>query len=211
MLWRRAWHRNDHRAALNYRRLIISALTVSACCLSGCAAKKPISVVVERATTVASSPSIATPVPDSRELVGPGPVESNATIVAHVDGDTVRIALSDDSEETVRLIGIDTPETKRPNSPVDCFGPEASAFTEALLPVGTRVALELDVEERDQYGRLLAYVRRASDGLFVNEALAEQGFAQTSTYPPNVAYTDRFIAAVSLAREQGRGLWAACQ
>ncbi len=74
----------------------------------------------------------------------------------------------DGRKEKVRLIGIDTPETKKPDTPVQCFGPEASAYTAALVPVGTKVHLERDAEARDVYGRLLAYVYRADDGLFVN-------------------------------------------
>ena len=71
-------------------------------------------------------------------------------------------------DERVRLIGIDTPETVDPRKPVQCFGKEASDHTKALLPAGTAVRLERDAEARDRYDRLLAYVYRASDGLFVN-------------------------------------------
>jgi micrococcal nuclease len=140
-------------------------------------------------------------------------------VVSVADGDTIRVRLNntntgnnpDPAEESVRLIGIDTPETKRPNSPVECFGPEATNFTTALLPAGTAIRIERDVEQRDQYGRLLGYVFRAADGLFVNEALARHGFAQQLTYPPNVAYADRFSAAVGIARDQQLGLWSRCE
>ena len=132
------------------------------------------------------------------------------TVERVVDGDTVVVHLGG-RDEHVRLIGIDTPETVDPRRPVQCFGKEASNRTKALLPKGTAVRLERDVEARDRYGRLLAYVYRVEDGTFVNLALAEEGYAQSLTIPPNVAYADRFAAAVADARRAGRGLWGACQ
>ena len=126
-----------------------------------------------------------------------------------VDGDTIAVRL-DGRTEKVRYIGMDTPETVKPNSPVECFGKEASAHAAELLPDGTPVRLVLDVEERDRYDRVLAYVYRADDGLFVNLAMATDGYAGVLTYPPNVAHTDQFRAAVADARSAGRGLWAAC-
>jgi micrococcal nuclease len=179
-----------------------------------CASQPSLTVVVERATTAPPRPTPTAAntdsVTDPTLITGPGPVAANATVSAEVDGDTIRVTLADGSSETIRLIGIDTPETKKPGSPIGCFGPEASHFTAALIPVGTPLALELDVEQRDRYGRLLAYVRRASDGLFVNETLASYGYAMVLTYPPNVAYADRFVEAVATARDQGRGLWVKC-
>ena len=83
-----------------------------------------------------------------------------------------------------RLLGIDTPETVHPERPVECFGPEASARTAALVPPGTAVRLERDVEARDRYDRVLVYVFRAADGLFVNRALVEEGYARTLWIPP---------------------------
>jgi micrococcal nuclease len=130
-------------------------------------------------------------------------------IVRVVDGDTVVARLAG-GDEKVRLIGIDTPETVDPRKPVQCFGKEASDRTKALLPPGTAIRLERDVEARDRYGRLLAYVYRVSDGTFVNLALAEEGYAQPLTIPPNVAYTARFSAAAAAARAAHRGLWGAC-
>jgi micrococcal nuclease len=135
---------------------------------------------------------------------------ANATVDRVVDGDTIRIVAAGGRSERVRLIGIDTPETKDPRRPVQCFGKEASAFTTKLLPRSTRVRLVRDVEGRDRYGRLLAYVYRASDGLFVNLALADGGYARALTIPPNVAHVDEFLAAVRTAREQARVLWGRC-
>ena len=127
-----------------------------------------------------------------------------------VDGDTVVLQRHGAPDETVRLLGIDTPETKRPNTPIQCFGPEASTFTKRLLPAGTRVRIVRDVEARDRYGRLLAYVYRADDGVFVNLELARQGFAVPYTYPPNIAHADLLVAAAAEARDAGRGLWGTC-
>src|SRR5829696_5408219 len=85
-----------------------------------------------------------------------------AAVVAHlVDGDTLDVRLAGGGEERVRLIGIDTPETKKPGSPIECFGPEASAHLAELVPVGTAVRVLRDVEARDVYGRFLAYLFRA--------------------------------------------------
>jgi len=139
-------------------------------------------------------------------------VQANAEVVRIVDGDTLVVVLADDgAEERVRLIGIDTPESVKPGTPVMCFGKEAGAHLEQLVPPGTAVRLERDVEARDRYDRLLAYVYRASDGEFVNLRMATDGFADQATYPPNVAYVEQFGAAVRSAREAGTGLWSACE
>ena len=133
-----------------------------------------------------------------------------ATVERVVDGDTIVLAFSS-GEETVRLIGIDTPETVKPNSPVECFGPEASERTKYLLPAGTRVRVERDLEARDRYGRLLVYLRRVDDGLFVNESLVVEGFATPLRIEPNVAYADSFARAADDARGRRLGLWAVCE
>jgi len=134
---------------------------------------------------------------------------ANATIDRVVDGDTI-VAIIDGQREKVRLIGIDTPETVKPDSPVECFGPEASAFTKSLLPEGTPIRIERDVEARDKYDRLLGYIYRADDGLFVNLEIIAKGYANLLTYPPNVAHVEEFKAAATAAREADLGLWAGC-
>jgi micrococcal nuclease len=123
-----------------------------------------------------------------------------------VDGDTVEVRFRGRTID-VRLIGIDTPETVDPTQPVGCYGKAASNFTTARV-LGERVRLEFDVEHTDRYGRTLAYVW--IDGRLFNEVLVRQGFASVSTYPPNVTYVDRFLAAQRVAREQERGLWGGC-
>jgi len=140
---------------------------------------------------------------------GSSATPGSATVVRVVDGDTVVLSF-DGRDERVRLIGIDTPESVKPDSPVECLGPEASAFTTSLLPEGTQVLVERDVEARDDYGRLLAYVTRVDDGLFVNLEVVRRGFAEPLTIPPNVAHADDFVAAARLARDDDLGLWALC-
>ncbi len=134
---------------------------------------------------------------------------ANATVVRVVDGDTVQVDI-DGRREKLRLIGIDTPETVKPDTPVQCYGPEASAFTKQLLPEGTAVRIERDVEARDDYGRLLGYVYRADDGMFVNLEIVAQGYAVLLTFPPNVAHVDEFVAAARAAERANLGLWGAC-
>lgn len=140
---------------------------------------------------------------------GATPFATEPTVIDVVDGDTidVRIGLR---RERVRLLGIDTPETKDPRKPEQCFGRQASEHTADLLPGGTIVRLEADLEERDTYGRLLAYVWRASDGLFVNLALIQGGFADILSIAPNTAHADEFRAAMTIARSAPVGLWATC-
>ncbi len=110
-------------------------------------------------------------------------------------------------EVDVRFIGIDTPESVAPDQPVECFAEQASGYTESRIQ-GRTVRLEFDVERRDRYGRTLAYVW-IGDELF-NETLLAEGYAVVTTFPPNVRYVDRFVAAQRSAREGGRGLWGAC-
>jgi micrococcal nuclease len=129
-------------------------------------------------------------------------------VVKVVDGDTIHVQLAG-GREKVRYIGVDTPETKDPRRPVQCFGRQASDFN-ARLVGGERVRLVRDIEARDRYGRLLAYVYRARDGLFVNAELARLGYAQPLSIPPDVRFAGRFAALAREAREEGRGLWAAC-
>ena len=141
------------------------------------------------------------------------PDGANGEVVGHVDGDTLDIAFEVDGRaviERVRLIGVDTPETKKPNTPVECFGPEASARLATLVPIGSYVVADRDVEARDDYGRLLAYVRRADDGVLVNETLVREGFARTLFIAPNLTLESVLRAAERSARAERRGLWSAC-
>ena len=138
------------------------------------------------------------------------PAMAGPASVAHVvDGDTVDVRIGGEVER-VRLLGIDTPETVKPRTPVQCYAREASARTKALLPKGTPIRLVRDVEPRDAYGRLLAYVYRAGDGLFVNLTLAREGYAAPLPFRPNLAHAGELGAAVDAAQAAGRGLWGRC-
>ena len=135
--------------------------------------------------------------------------QGTATVTRVVDGDTLVVKIGGRSE-SVRMIGIDTPESVKRDTPVECFGREAAARTRELLPEGSTVRLMRDVEERDDYGRLLVYVYRAGDGMFINLALVSDGFAEAKSYPPNVARNDELKQAASEAKAARRGLWGAC-
>lgn len=135
--------------------------------------------------------------------------EGTAVVVKVVDGDTLDLDLSG-STVRVRLLGIDTPETVDENRPVQCFGHEASSYLAQLLPRGSTVRLERDVEARDRYGRLLAYLYRIDDGLFVNAALIEGGYATTLSIAPNTMRTRDFEVLRVQAQRDKRGLWGAC-
>ena len=125
-----------------------------------------------------------------------------ARVTKVTDGDTIHLG----GLGSVRLIGIDTPEVY---GGVECFGRKASNFAKRLLPLGTRVRYRVGVEERDRYGRLLAYVW-LPDGRMVNRVMVEKGYAQPLTIPPNVEFADAFRAAARAARQAGLGLWQAC-
>lgn len=133
-----------------------------------------------------------------------------ATVVHVVDGDTVDLRFGGGGTERARLLGIDTPETVKPDTPVECFGPEASARTKALLAPGTPVLVQRDEEARDRYGRLLVYVWRRSDGLFINSSLVADGFARTLSIAPNTAHRIDLSTASAAASAAGFGLWTAC-
>jgi micrococcal nuclease len=125
-----------------------------------------------------------------------------------VDGDTIHVSLAG-RDEAVRYIGMDTPESKKPGTPVQCYALAASTANRRLVE-GRRVRLRFDVERRDRYGRLLAYVYRRPDGLFVNAELVRRGFARQLTIPPDVAHAALFGRLARAARHAGRGLWARC-
>ena len=129
---------------------------------------------------------------------GPGDA-AEARVTKHTDGDTLWLS----GIGKVRLIGVDTPEVF---GGVECFGRRASAFVERTVPLGATVRYRLGVEERDRYGRALAYVW-LEDGRFLNRLLVARGFALPLTVPPNVEYEELFVRASERARDAGRGLW----
>jgi micrococcal nuclease len=131
-----------------------------------------------------------------------------ATVVQTIDGDTIVARVSTGRELTIRLLGVDTPETHHPHKPVECFGPEAEAYTRARL-LGREVALEYDVERNDIYGRTLAYV--LLDGHRFNDELLQLGYARLLVIPPNGDHARTMLREVVTARAAKRGLWNACE
>lgn len=133
-----------------------------------------------------------------------------ATVTRVVDGDTVVVRIPEppagfSASERVRLIGIDTPESVRPGTPVQRFSLEASAYTRRQL-LGRGVVLSFDRELRDRYGRLLAYIH-FEDGVFFNAKIIEDGYAYAYTRYP-FRYMDEFRELERRARREKRGLWA---
>lgn len=130
--------------------------------------------------------------------VPPDGPTARCTVERIIDGDTIQCR----EHGRVRLLMIDTPElSQRP------WGQHARAALAAMLPVGSTALLELDVQPRDRYGRILSYVYD-SDSRMVNEVLLRAGYALVAVVPPNVKHVDRLRQAAAAAREAGRGLWS---
>lgn len=209
------------RATVALASLLACALLLPACVATTTdGTTTPEQPAVTRAPQVSPGSSVSptessldTSAVDAAQFTAPSDL-TPAAVTRITDGDTIRVRVPDGSEIKVRLIGVDTPEVYRTPEP---FGAEASAFTKAHLPVGSRVWLEFDTERFDRYGRTLAYVWTASpddrsdaqvrEKMF-NAQLALDGYASQMTIPPNVAYAENFSAYVREAREAQRGLWA---
>ena len=168
------------------------------------------SVTRSPSTTALPSTAAASPV-SSFSSVGSALRPVGATEVARVvrvvDGDTLVIDRGY-GDERLRYIGVDTPESVKPDSPVEFMGREASAANAALVE-GREIILERDVSETDQYDRLLRYawLREGDAWLMVNLELVRRGYAQVATYPPDVRWTDELRSAERAARDAGDGLW----
>lgn len=135
---------------------------------------------------------------------------ASARLERVIDGDTI-VAQVDGRAERIRYIGVDTPETVKPNAPVQCFGPQAHDLNARLVGrEGAQLTLRFDRELRDRYGRLLAYVFRTGDGLFVNARLIQVGAARTLAISPNTSHAAQLSELQHAARSAGRGLWGAC-
>lgn len=130
-------------------------------------------------------------------------------MLAVIDGDTIDVDLGG-RRATVRFIGIDTPEKTGGYLPAECGGDAATRRTSELLPPGTDVLLQRDDELYDRYDRLLAYVYRADDGLFVNRYLVLDGYAATMHFEPNTHHRAVLDAAQTDARAGNRGIWSDC-
>ena len=132
--------------------------------------------------------------------------DSAYKVVRVIDGDTVKIDYNGKATN-VRLIGVDTPETVHPNKPVEAYGKEASNFTKNLL-LGESVYLRFDIDKTDKYGRLLVYLYRAPDGLFVNLEIVRQGYGHAYTQFP-FKHMELFRHYGNRARTAGKGLYGA--
>jgi micrococcal nuclease len=165
---------------------------------TGCAPVAP------AATPALSSLAPASPAPAS---LAPAGALEEASVIRVVDGDTL-IVDRGTGEERLRYIGVDAPESVRPDTPVEFYGREASAANTALVD-GATIWLETDVSDRDRFGRLLRYawLRDGDAWTLVNRELVRQGFAQAVSFPPDVRWQDELRAAEREARDAGRGLW----
>ena len=162
--------------------------------------------IAESASTSSAGALGSTPVATISDQDSLAP---NATVDRVVDGDTI-VADINGTRERVRLLGIDTPESVAETRPDQCYGVEASDYLKALLPKGTEITLIRDKEVRDQYDRLLAYVIRSDDQLFVNLDLLLQGYAGVLIYSPNDYYEALFTEAENTAIRGDMGLWGVC-
>jgi micrococcal nuclease len=133
-----------------------------------------------------------------------------ATVTTVIDGDTIEVEMAG-RRHRVRLLGVDSPESVHPELPEQCYGKEATEGLSRLLPPGSEIIIERDVELHDRYQRLLLYVYRRPDGLFVNRWLVEQGLAEAVFYPPNVHFRPEIQRARQQARAARRGLWGHCE
>ena len=151
-------------------------------------------------------------------LASPLHAQQTTTVTRIVDGDTLKVFYLE-GEESIRLIGIDTPESrvnkktkkdaKRSGQDIEtiiAMGKRATEYVESLVKPGGLITIEFDVQERDRYKRLLGYVY-LSNGKMLNEEIVKAGYASVMTIPPNVKYKDRFLKAYQEARESKRGLW----
>ncbi|OGY08191.1 MAG: hypothetical protein A2700_00330 [Candidatus Blackburnbacteria bacterium RIFCSPHIGHO2_01_FULL_44_64] len=162
-----------------------------------------------------NQPSPPTTLLDNKTQTTPAPAPSTDPpndpstflVTRVIDGDTIEIqeSYSPEQRRRVRYIGIDTPETVHPDKEVECFGREAKAENERLV-LGKNIKLEKDISETDKYGRLLRYLW--VENVFINDFLVRQGYAKSSTYPPDIKYQSQFSQAEKEARDQSRGLWA---
>lgn len=194
--------------------IILIALALLFFIFSGKNAPQPETQVISSFVTGVPTTIVITPTNPVPTGAGPStiPLVSPSTLPNHkgtgvkvinvVDGDTIKI----ETGETVRYIGIDTPESVDSRKPVQCYAKEASAKNEELV-LGKTVELEKDISDKDRYGRLLRYIW-IGDSL-INEVLVREGYAFSYSYPPDIKYQANFLEAQRKAREESKGLWGA--
>lgn len=193
--------------------LVLFAAALIAASFGACGTSGPQQDSALRPPNPSSSSSPTPPTPSIPKLrTDPAfvPKRSYATsITAVIDGDTIT-AMIDGKPMSIRLIGIDTPESSTSTRPEECGGEEATQFLRSILPQGTPILLTRDQELLDPYNRLLAYVHRQSDGLFINLALAKYGMASELSFLPNTRHATHIRKAVTAARTSGAGVWNLC-
>jgi len=176
--------------------------------VSGCSiATEPSSGSFSETSTSTNASTSASPTPGASPESGSVPLVPNAQVVFVIDGDTIEVDI-DGIQETIRFIGIDTPEKTGGFRPAECYGDEASERMRQLLEPGDAIRLELDIEARDRFERLLAYVY-SPDGL-LNELMVAEGYAEAVRFEPNTTLATRFEAAEASAKEFNLGLWRDC-
>jgi micrococcal nuclease len=206
---RLTWFLGSGSSAPRLRGLYGGALGVLALLAVGCASE-PSDLRASAPLTSNPAPAAANATAESVAATLGAPEQATEAVIDQIiDGDTVVVDFGD-SRENVRLIGIDTPEKEGGFRPAECYGEEATSFAAALIPEGTSVLVTRDVEARDVYDRLLGYVYRASDGLFINLALVETGHADKLNIAPNDTFAEFFAVASAQAKNEGLGLWGAC-
>ena len=182
---------------------LLPLLLILTLLFTACASDTPDEAIYEPTEEVGAADVENTETVDTQAQ--PGSTFPQYDVVRVVDGDTIVIDF-DGTNEKVRLIGVDTPESVHPDKEKNsAFGQEVSEFSKSQLS-GKSVGIEFDVRERDQYGRLLAYVYLGDE--MYNKKLLEIGYASVATFPPNVKYVDEFTEIQKKARENGIGMWA---
>lgn len=131
---------------------------------------------------------------------------SGTTVERVIDGDTIDVSVKGETKR-VRLLNIDTPELGRDGLADECFAREAKERLEELLPAGTTVSLEYDVEPQDRYGRELAGVFK--DTSFINEVIVQEGYARAVVFEPNRKFYDRILAAEAKPKNSKSGVFGA--
>lgn len=193
--------------------MVMLTLALSTACIAQQTA--PSTVRTAPTSTVAASSDSDTFTVDGAE---PHHLPADAEkMIVHkvVDGDTLQLTYPDDDWYYVtRIIGINAPESVKPNSPVECYGPEASQRLKQLLPVGSVVWVSRDVSDEDQYGRRLRHVwildGDTQEAFLVSEILVSGGYADARVYRPDDGFDDELATAEAEAQGDHLGMWGAC-
>jgi len=208
--------RSGHAVGLVGMALLIS-LAAASCTPSPLTKSAVESRESSAPSTTATTPATSTPSAAPSGAPESVPAAAEAAIVeAIIDGDTLAIrggtegrVFTSTAQTTVRLLEVDTPETKHPSKPVECFGPQATTFLHKIAPVGSTVWAAPDVERTDRYGRDLLYLWNV-DGAFVNLEIVRTGHGRAVLYEPNDRYITQMRVAEVQAKAAKRGLWGAC-